>query len=98
MWFNGVEVEQETSAPPPKNNPGSAPVKGLSNWPVIVLIIKIRIVIKKFLNNCKQNIFWRNSLSLLMPVRAEKSLLKSVEGSFNINYVCKYFRYFYNNY
>ena len=26
MWFVGVEVEQETSAPPPKKNPGSAPV------------------------------------------------------------------------
>ena len=25
MWFIGVEVERETSAPPPKNNPGSAP-------------------------------------------------------------------------
>ena len=25
MWFIGVEVEQETSAPPPKQNPGSAP-------------------------------------------------------------------------
>ena len=25
MWFVGVEVEQETSASPPKNNPGSAP-------------------------------------------------------------------------
>ena len=24
MWFIGVEVEQETSAPPPKTNPGSA--------------------------------------------------------------------------
>ena len=24
-WFIGVEVEQETSAPPPKKNPGSAP-------------------------------------------------------------------------
>ena len=29
MWFIGVEVEQETSAPPPKKNPGSAPVEGL---------------------------------------------------------------------
>ena len=27
MWFIGVEVEQETSAPPPKKNPGSAPVE-----------------------------------------------------------------------
>ena len=25
MWFIGVEVEQETSAPPPKKNPRSAP-------------------------------------------------------------------------
>ena len=25
MCFTGVEVEQETSAPPPKQNPGSAP-------------------------------------------------------------------------
>ena len=27
MWFIGVEVEKETSAPPPKKNPGSAPVR-----------------------------------------------------------------------
>ena len=26
MWFIGVEVEQEKCAPPPKKNPGSAPV------------------------------------------------------------------------
>ena len=26
MWLIVVEVEQETSAPPPKKNPGSAPV------------------------------------------------------------------------
>ena len=25
MWFIGFEVEQETSAPPPKKDPGSAP-------------------------------------------------------------------------
>ena len=25
MWFIGVEVKQETSAPPPKKNPGCAP-------------------------------------------------------------------------
>ena len=28
MWFIGVEVEQETSAPPPEKNPGSAPEAG----------------------------------------------------------------------
>ena len=27
MWFIGVEVEQETSAPHSKKNPGSAPAK-----------------------------------------------------------------------
>ena len=27
MWFIGVEVEQEASAPPPKKNPGSTPGK-----------------------------------------------------------------------
>ena len=26
VWFIGVEAEQETNAPPPKKNPGSAPV------------------------------------------------------------------------
>ena len=26
MWFIGVEVEQDTSATPPKKNPGSASV------------------------------------------------------------------------
>ena len=25
MWFIGVEVEKETSAPPPKKHPGSTP-------------------------------------------------------------------------
>ena len=30
MWFIGVEIEQETSAPPPKKNPGSAP----ANYPL----------------------------------------------------------------
>ena len=28
MWFIGVEVEQESSAPPPEKNPGSARVTG----------------------------------------------------------------------
>ena len=32
MWFIGVEVEQETSAPPPEKNPGSAPVRTVSKF------------------------------------------------------------------
>ena len=31
MWFIGVEVEQETGAPPPKKNPGSAPATFVEN-------------------------------------------------------------------
>ena len=31
MWFIGVEVEQETSAPPPEKNPGSAPARTKEN-------------------------------------------------------------------
>ena len=30
MWFIGVEVEQETSAAPPKKNPGSAPATAVA--------------------------------------------------------------------
>ena len=32
MWFIGVEVAQETSAPPPKKNPGSAPDHLNGDW------------------------------------------------------------------
>ena len=35
MWFIGVEVEQETSAPPPKKNPGSAPARSLTQCEAI---------------------------------------------------------------
>ena len=37
MWFIGVEVEQETSAPPPKKNPGSAPVFAVLDAAVVVV-------------------------------------------------------------
>ena len=30
MWFIGVQVEQETSAAPPKKNPGSAPATAMA--------------------------------------------------------------------
>ena len=56
MWFIGVEVEQETSAPPPKQNPGSTPVNitriifslvivsGLSTfWSLVNLLTAVQI-------------------------------------------------------
>ena len=40
MWFIGVEVEQETSAPPPKKNPGSAPGHG-ENFTIFLYISSV---------------------------------------------------------
>ena len=40
MWFIGVEVEQETSAPPPKKNPGSAPER--------FLLLAIKIITRRY--------------------------------------------------
>ena len=31
MWFIGIEIEQETSSPPPKKNPASAPATQKAN-------------------------------------------------------------------
>ena len=61
MWFIGVEVEQQTSAPPPKKNPGSALqaacltglslfallgiVKSSSSGTIQVLILKPRYLV-----------------------------------------------------
>ena len=51
MWFIGVEVEQETSAPPPKKNPESAPVHRTLFYLVQktekrVAMYKVRVVFK----------------------------------------------------
>ena len=41
MWFVGVQVEQETNAPPPKKNPGSTLVRCEKN---IQLTVKKKII------------------------------------------------------
>ena len=41
MWFIGVEVEQEMSAPPPKKNPGSAPALSTK-------LIKLKVFLHTF--------------------------------------------------
>ena len=45
MWFIGVEVEQETSAPPPEKNPGSAPEK--PSVCVLVLLCMSEVTLRK---------------------------------------------------
>ena len=49
MWFIGVEVEQETSALPPKKNPGSAPV------PVFLDLLTIYVPILYLPTFCESN-------------------------------------------
>ena len=43
MWFIGVEVEQEKSAPPPKKNPGSAPAR-------VAILLEYYVVSRKHLD------------------------------------------------
>ena len=52
MWFIGVEVEQETSAPPPKKNPSSAPGVGIFGR-CILTSIQRGFVATSQLPNCK---------------------------------------------
>ena len=51
MWFIGVEVEQETSAPSPKKNPGSAPV------PVFLDLLTIYVPILYLQTFCESNVW-----------------------------------------
>ena len=55
MWFIGVEVEQEMSAPSPRKNPGSAPAdtgfqvldSSLCQWNLdsqFQLLVRVRIL------------------------------------------------------
>ena len=51
MWFIDVEVEQETSAPPLKKNPGSAPDVFLKRF-LIVLIVVLCACRNSVIKNC----------------------------------------------
>jgi len=46
MWFIGVEVEQETSAPPPKKSPGSPPA-----FPTSIIQTPLDICVKRTLGS-----------------------------------------------
>ena len=59
MWFIGVEVWQETSAPPPKINPGSVP--DLSRQDVIFSLKNLEnstyLGLRQFFNQKKRPFF-----------------------------------------
>ena len=56
MLFIGVEVEQETSAPPYKKNPGSAPGKYTrSSYKLIIDLSRWKKNLKKFKHDRESN-------------------------------------------
>ena len=52
MWFIGVEAEQETSAPPPEKNPGSAPDDQIASFQLkqIVVFSKCPVCVFKLIS------------------------------------------------
>ena len=64
MWFIGVEVEQETSAPPPKKNPGSANC----DHPILLDCTTSHLrLLTKHSSHCKQRLvlLWHYELASL---------------------------------
>ena len=55
MWFIRVEVQQETSAPLPKKNPGSAPENQLQK--IFSTLNKLRIKLKIRLSDLRNAIY-----------------------------------------
>ena len=76
MWSIGVEVEQETIAPPPKKNPGSAP--GRRDF-----FKFLRVIIPEFDQSNAFLLRWSNGhLFLLHKPHHDhtKNLLSSIQG------------------
>ena len=71
MWFIGVELEQETSAPPSKKNPGSAPA-----------IIGDKINMTKKINNNNNN---NNNKYLSVNVNSVKLIKRT--RNLRVNFV-----------
>ena len=72
MWFIGVEVEQETSAPPPEKNPGSAPAYRNPNFEISInyQVNKQNITVL----NIKKNVFTHvASINTILPEQQQKS-------------------------
>ena len=58
MWFIGVEVGQETSAPPPKKDPGSAPAANHKCFTCLATPRSIEITWQGSSENLKKK--WKN--------------------------------------
>ena len=75
MWFIGVEVEQEMSAPPPEKNPGSAPVVTQHHLDILNIITWESLsTAERFLSLSKKSSILSCSLELLLNVTLFTSL------------------------
>ena len=68
MWFIGVEVEQETSASPPKRNPGSAPVLLVILYSTTLIKLKTQVHPGEHSSNVEQLRQRRNRSVLHMSI------------------------------
>ena len=62
MWFIGVEVEQEMSAPPPNKNPGSAPTLVVPQA-IKYVDLKCFLIMYRVAILCDDNGIWADSNS-----------------------------------
>ena len=93
MWFIGVEIEQETSAPPPKKNPGSAPEvndilrlrigKGLLYDFITWLCLMLRTSAVAILKTYCSKVLFQYTQSLL--VLAGNELMHRFQNSYKFN-------------
>ena len=79
MWFIGVEVEQETSAPHPKKNPGSAPENCHLHMPV-----RPTLLFRKNLGNLRE-FFEQIVYRPLPPPPAKNCPYAYVEGQHRLS-------------
>ena len=78
MWFIGVEEEQETSAPPPKKNAGSAPVPYACPLIIFVLYFSIGVKLWRRLVKTQASSFVNSHSRKRMTVEVSKMLIVSV--------------------
>ena len=81
MWFIGVEVEQDTTAPPPKKNPGSAPV-GV----IFFRLLNVKTRNNIHLGTSHERIEMRMLLSCAIAVSLDRKLCPT------LSVVCSFFR------
>ena len=86
MWFIGFEVEQETSAPPPKKTPGSAPDyhhhQALRLFTINVFNLSDQKALTRNINKLKKNV--KQSYEIKITLRGFEAFSKIALRRMNI--------------